>query len=137
MKNDIYKNNLKKLSSVTLLQIPRYTYVPNMGILSQTMPREWSYIDHLSRNLYIFVERWSFCEELFWELCQNTCLSFLLATSIHKKFHAKGFHFLSIFPHSFTFLKKRSKCPPCLFVERGHIFQNYRRFCDIVTTCVY
>jgi hypothetical protein len=40
IKNDIYKNNLKKLSSATLFAIPRYTYVSNMGTLSQTMPRE-------------------------------------------------------------------------------------------------
>ena len=46
-KNDIYKNNLKKLSSVTLIPIPSYTYVPNMGILSQTMPREWSHLGRL------------------------------------------------------------------------------------------
>ena len=35
MKNDIYKNNLKKLRSAPFFPIPRYTYVPDatrMGI---------------------------------------------------------------------------------------------------------
>ena len=43
---------------------------------------------------------------------------------------------MSIFSISFVFLKKWSKWPPCLFIERLHIFQNYRRFCDKVITCV-
>ena len=35
--NDIYKTNLKNLSSTTLFVMPRYTYVPNMDALSQNM----------------------------------------------------------------------------------------------------
>ena len=56
MKNDIYKNNLKKLSSVTLLPIPRYTYVPNMGTLSQTIPRKWLYLGRLTSKKW---SKWS------------------------------------------------------------------------------
>ena len=62
MRNDIYKHNLKKLSSATLFEISRHTNVSNMGTLSQTIPRKWSYIDHLSRNLYMFIDGRSFCQ---------------------------------------------------------------------------
>jgi len=47
MENDISKNNLKTQFG-TIVSMPRYTYVPNMGTLSQTMPREWPYLDHLA-----------------------------------------------------------------------------------------
>jgi len=58
MENDIYKHNLKKLSSAILFVITRQTYVSNMGTLSQTMVHRWSYLGHLSRNLYMFIDDW-------------------------------------------------------------------------------
>ena len=47
MKNDICEINFKTLSSTTLFPISKYTYVQNIGTLSQNMPREWSYVDRL------------------------------------------------------------------------------------------
>ena len=44
--------------------------------------------------------------------------------------------FFSIVSLSFIFLKKQSKWPPCLFIENGRIFQNYRMLCDVTTTYV-
>ena len=56
MKNGTYENILEKISSVTLFPIGRYTFVPNMGIVSQTMPWEWSYLARMASNLYMFID---------------------------------------------------------------------------------
>ena len=136
MKNDIYKHNLKILISATLFVITRHTYVSNMGTLSQTMARGWSYLGHLTRNLYMSIGDWPFCEEVFWKLCQNSGLSLFLATSTHKRTPCQKISFFEYFSLSFILLKKRSKCPSCLFIQRGCISQNYRWFCDITTTGV-
>ena len=77
-----------------------------------------------------------FCEEVFWKLCQNSSLSFILSTNTHKRTPCRRISFFEYFFTFFYFFEKRSKWPPCLFIERGRIIQNYRRFCDITTTCV-
>ena len=109
MKNDIYKHNLKTLSSATLFVIPRHTYVSNMGTLSQTMTRGWSYLGHLTRNLYMSIDDWPFCEEVFWKLCQNSCLSFFLATSTHKRTPCQRISFFEYFFTFFYFVEKTVK----------------------------
>ena len=100
MKNDIYKHNLKKLSSATLFSIPRHTYLSNMGTLSQTMARGCSYLGHLTRNLYMFIDDRTFCEEVFWKHCKKSCLSFFLSTSTHKRTPCQR---ISFFEYFFTF----------------------------------
>ena len=107
MKNDIYKNNLKKLSSVTLFPMPSYTYVPNMDTLSQTMPREWSHLDRLAWNLYMFIDDRAFCEELSWKVCQNSSLSFFLTTSTHKRTLCWRISFFDVFFIFFDFFQKQ------------------------------
>ena len=90
----------KKISSVTLFVMTRHTYVSNMGTLSQTMAQEWSYLRHLTRNLYMFIDDWPFCDKVLWKLCQNSGLSFFLATSTHKRSPCQR---ISLFEYFFTF----------------------------------
>ena len=128
MKNDIYKSNFKKLSSVTLFPIPSYTYVPNMVTLSQNMTQEWSHLRCLDWNLYMFIDDWAFCEVLFWKVCNNSSLLFLLATSTHKRTPCRRISSFDVFFIFFEFFQKKSKWRAWLFVEIGRFFQNYRRF---------
>ena len=102
MKNDIYKTNLKTLNSATLLVITRHTYVSNMDTLSQTMPREWSYLGHLIRNLYMFIDDWPFYEKVFCILCQNSSLSFILSTNTHKRTPCQRISFFEYFHFFFV-----------------------------------
>ena len=106
MKNDIYKTNLKKLSSATLFVITRHNYVSNMATLLQTMPRGCSSLRHLTRNLYMFIDDWLFCEEVFWKHCQNSCLSFFLSTSTHKRTPCQRISFFVYFFTFFYFVEK-------------------------------
>ena len=110
-----FKRNLKKVSSATLFVITRHTYVSNMDTLSQTMVRGWSYLRHLTRNLYIFIDDWPFCEEVLWKFCQNLSLSFFLATRTHKRSPCQ---MISLFEYFFTFF---------YFVKKS---QNGRRACS-------
>jgi hypothetical protein len=112
MKNDIYKHNLKKLSSATLFVITRQTYVSNMGTLSQTMVHRWSYLGHLTRNLYMFIDDWSFCEEVLWNFFQNSSLSFSLATSTHIRSPCQRIYFFGYFFTFFYFFEKMVKIDP-------------------------
>ena len=106
MKNDIYKYNFFKLSSVTLLPIPWYIYLPSMGALSKTMPREWSYLIRLSWNLYMFVDDRTFCEIFFCKLWQKSSLPFFLSTSTHKRTPCQRISFLRFSSFSLTFFWK-------------------------------
>ena len=109
MKNDIYKNNLKNLSWVTLLTIPRYTYVPNMDTLSQTMPKKWSYPGRLTWNPYIFIDDRRFCEVIFCKVWQKSCLLFFLSTSTHKRTPCQRISFFEIFFILFELFEKMVK----------------------------
>ena len=134
MKNDIYKHNLKKLTLETMFLIPRYTYVPNMATLSQTMPREWSYLGRLVWNLYMFIDDRPFCELFVWKVWWKSSLSFILSTNTHNRTPCQRTSRFDYFLTFFYFVQKGSKWSSCLFVQRGLIFQNYRWFCDITTT---
>ena len=112
MKNDIYKRNLKKFSSTTLFVITRHTYVSNMDTLSQTMARGWSYLRHLTQNLYLFIDDWPFYEEVFWYLCQNSGLSFFLATSTHKRCPCQRISPFDYFSTFYYFLEKNGQNGP-------------------------
>ena len=61
----IFEKIIWKLGLAPIFPMPRHTYVPNMGTLAQTMPRGWSYLGHLVRNLYMFVDDRPFCEGFF------------------------------------------------------------------------
>ena len=80
-----------------------------MGTLSQTMARGWSYLGHLNRNLYMFIDNWYFCEQVFWKLCQNSCLSFFLATSTHESTPCQRISFSEYFFTFFDFFLKTVK----------------------------
>ena len=136
MENDIYTNNLKKISSATLLPIPKHTYVPNMGTLSQTMLWKWSYLGRLLWNLCVVIDDRPFYETFFYFFIKTQVYYFLYQLLHIKGLHAKGFLFLSNLSLYLIFLKKWSKWPPLQFVERGENFQNHRWSCDIITTCV-
>ena len=53
-----------------------------------------------------------------------------------KGLHVKGLHFLKLYSFSFIFFKTGSKWSAWLFITRGWISQNSKRFSDIMTTCV-
>ena len=124
MKNDIYKTNLKKFSSVTFFPITIYKYVKNMGTLPQTMPREWSYLGRLAWNLYMFIDHRLFCEWFFWKVCQKSSLSFLLATSTHKSTPCRRIYFFDVFFIFFEFFQKKSKWRACYSLKESFFFKT-------------
>ena len=136
MEDGIYTNNLKKISSETLLPIQKHTYVPNMGSLQQTMLWKWSYLGRLLWNLYMFIDDRLFVKHSFKFFVKTRVYYFLYQLLYIKGLHAKGFHFLSNLSLYLMFSKKWSKWPPWLFVERGQNFQNHWWSCDIITTCL-
>ena len=127
---------MKKLTSATLFAIPSYTYVTNMGTLSQNMPREWAYLSHLVWNLYMLIDDRPFCEVSIWKVCRKSSLSFILWTSTHNRTPCQVISFFEVFFMFFEFFKKLTKWLAWLLVERGRILQNYWRFYEIITTCV-
>jgi len=135
MKNHIYKHNLKKLISATLFVTTRHTQVSNMGTLSQTMARGWSYLGHLTRNLYMSIDDWPFCEEVFWKLCQNSGLSFFLATSTHKRSPCQRISLFEYFFIFFIFFEKNGQNGPCAIIcDKVSIYWHigvswYRKHC--------
>ena len=98
-----------KLFLPKMFAIPRHTYVSNMGTLSQTMARGWSYLGHLTRNLYMFIDDWPFCEKVLWKFCQNSILSFSLATSTHIRSPCQRICFFGYFFTFFYFFEKMVK----------------------------
>ena len=95
-----------------------------MGTLSQTMARGWSYLGHLTRNLYMSIDYWPFCEEVFWKLCQNSGLSFLLATSTHKRTPCQTISFFEYFFTFFYFVEKTVKMPVVSIHPKGLHFSK-------------
>ena len=85
---------MKKLSSVALLPITRYTYVENMATLSQTMQRELSYLDRLTWELYMFIDNMTFREEFFIKFDKNQVYNFSYQLVHRRGLHAKRFFFL-------------------------------------------
>ena len=100
---------MKKLISATLFVITKHTYVSNMDTLSQTMARGWSYLVHLTRNLHMFIDDWPFCEKVLWIICQNSCFSFFLETSTHKRTPCQMISFFEYFFTFFDFFEKKVK----------------------------
>ena len=92
MENDIYKTKLKNLSSVTLLHIPRYTYVTNIDTLTQTIPRKWSYLGRLTWNPYMFIDDRTFCEVIFCKVWKKNQVYNFSCQLVHiRGLHAKRF----------------------------------------------
>ena len=116
MKNDILKNNLET-GSAPIFPMPRHTYMPNMGTLSQTIPRGWLYLGHLVRNLYMFVDDRTFCEEFFWKLCKKINFIIFIADSKYKRAPCQRIPFFEYFFTFFYFFEKMVKMAPCLFIE--------------------
>ena len=117
-----------KLFLATMFSISRHNCVSNMDTLSQTMPREWSYLVHLIRNLYMYIDDWSFCEEVFWKLCQDLSLSFLLATSIHKRTPCQNILFFEYFFNFFYFVEKMVKMAAMPIHWKGSHFSKLSTF---------
>ena len=123
-KNDIYKICLEKLCSITLFVIPRYTYVPNMGTLSQTMPREWSYLGCLSWKLYMFIDDRTYCDGFFCKICQKSSLSFLLANTTHKRTPCQRICFSDVFFIFLEFFQKNVKMTSTAVRWKGSNFSK-------------
>ena len=93
------------------------------------MPREWSYLGHLIRNLYIFIDDWSFCEEVFWKLCQNSSLSFILSTNTHKMTPCQRISFFEYFFTYFYFFEKTVKMAAMSIHWKG---SNYSKLSTVL-----
>ena len=138
MKNDIYIHNLKNLTSATLFSIPRYTYVPNMGTLSQTMPREWSYLGRLVWNIYMFIDDRPFCEVSVWKVCRKSSLSFILPTNTHNRTPCQGISFFEVFYIFFEFFEKMDQMAGMairwkrsIFSKLSTVLWNNHYFCTL------
>ena len=107
--NGTYGNILEKLSSVTLFPIVTYTFVPNVGTLSQTMPWEWSYVARLAWNPYMFIDGRPLCGDFLGEVWQISSLIFLVATSTHKRTPCRRICFFDFFFILFEFFQKKVK----------------------------
>ena len=122
MKNGTYGNILEKLSSVTLFPIATYTFVPNVGTLSQNMPWEWSYAARLAWNPYMFIDGRPLCGGILGEVWQISSLLFLLATSTHKRTPCRRICFFDVFFILFEFFQKKVK------MESKDIRSNFFEF---------
>ena len=128
MENNIYKNNFKKLSSTQLFPISRYTYVPNMDILSQTMSREWSYLDHLDWNLYMFIDNRLFVKYLFGKFVEIQVYHFFLSTSTHKSSPWQRNSFFEVYFIFFEFFEKFVKMAGMAIPWKRSIFSKLSMF---------
>ena len=136
MKNDISINNLKKTHFCIIVCNTKIQLCVKYELII-TNYATWMIIPRPFDSKLIHVYRWLIFVKKFFEIFVKIQVYHFSYQLIHiKGLNAKGFLFLSISSLSFIFLKKWSKWPPCLFIERGWIIQNYRRFCDITTTCV-
>ena len=80
-----------------------------MVTLSQTMPHEWSYLGHLSRNLNMFVDDIPFCERIFWKFRQKSSLLFFISTTTPKRAPCRRISFFDQFITLFDFFEKTVK----------------------------
>ena len=90
-------------------------------------------LGHLDWKPWMFIHDRPFCEASFLKSCQNSSLSFFMASSTHKRTARKFFEFLLF---SFTFFKTGSNLSAWPFVERSWINLNSHRFYYKMTTLV-
>ena len=111
-----------KLFLATMFVITTHAYLWNMGTLSQTMVHRWSYLGHLTRNLYMFIDDLAFCEEVLWKFCQNSSLSFFLGTSTHIRSPCQRICFFEYFFTFFLIFRKNDQNGRRVYSFKGVAF---------------